>query len=378
MSFLSLFVILFNIHPPLAASYTKQPFPADSIQRREIRPGVIHTEYTLAGPRTVDVISVDLTRAEYALTSYRPDSLTPTSEQARHAGRAGKGNIIAAMNADFFSFETHWPVGNQIAEGVPVTGLRTDRSHLSISNDGRVHFGPASFSGFIEYHGDSIAPISGLNAKGDTGGVFLYTSFWGESTRTSEVMTDVVLQQLSPDWNIGDTTKFVAEEIFLEGNAPIRKGMAVLSFGDGILSIDEGDTIQLVLRYGGHSGRLRTMLGGAGKVLLNGELPEEGDRLNEKIGQKFILDRHPRSFVAIDKDTTHFFLCTVDGRQQTSVGMNFSEMAEFLLTIGGWNAINLDGGGSTTMVVDGKIVNSPSDRTGERPVANTLLVVEVP
>jgi len=42
-----------------------------------------------------------------------------------------------------------------------------------------------------------------------------------------------------------------------------------------------------------------------------------------------------------------------------------------------WNAVNFDGGGSTTMVVQGKIVNSPSDKTGERPVANTLQVIRL-
>ena len=65
----------------------------------------------------------------------------------------------------------------------------------------------------------------------------------------------------------------------------------------------------------------------------------------------------------------------VDGRQKKRVGMNFEEMADFLLSLGVTNAINLDGVGSTTMVVKGKVVNSPSDKTGERPVANSILVI---
>jgi exopolysaccharide biosynthesis protein len=71
------------------------------------------------------------------------------------------------------------------------------------------------------------------------------------------------------------------------------------------------------------------------------------------------------------------FLCVVDGRQTKSLGMNFHEMAEFLLSIGAWNAVNLDGGGSTTMVISSRIINSPSDITGERPVANTLQVIRL-
>lgn len=57
--------------------------------------------------------------------------------------------------------------------------------------------------------------------------------------------------------------------------------------------------------------------------------------------------------------------------------MTFSEMADFLLSIGAWNALNFDGGGSTTMVVGGRVVNSPSDKSGERPVANVLAVVKI-
>ncbi len=69
------------------------------------------------------------------------------------------------------------------------------------------------------------------------------------------------------------------------------------------------------------------------------------------------------------------YLCTVDGRQASSIGMTFAEMANFLLSIGSWDAFNFDGGGSTTMVVRGAIVNSPSDPAGERSVANSLQVI---
>jgi exopolysaccharide biosynthesis protein len=69
-------------------------------------------------------------------------------------------------------------------------------------------------------------------------------------------------------------------------------------------------------------------------------------------------------------------LVTIDGRQEASLGMSFAEMADFLLTLGATDALNLDGGGSTAMVIDGEVVNRPSDITGERAVANVLLLVE--
>ncbi|MFC1526963.1 phosphodiester glycosidase family protein, partial [Candidatus Latescibacterota bacterium] len=78
-------------------------------------------------------------------------------------------------------------------------------------------------------------------------------------------------------------------------------------------------------------------------------------------------------------------MVTVDGRQPGySVGMSLAELADLMarkLTYfarsrsNAYQAINLDGGGSTTMVVRRQVVNRPSDQTGERPVANALLVV---
>jgi exopolysaccharide biosynthesis protein len=70
-------------------------------------------------------------------------------------------------------------------------------------------------------------------------------------------------------------------------------------------------------------------------------------------------------------------LVTVDGRQKGySIGMALRQLAELLLEFGAVDAINLDGGGSTTMVVDGKLINKPSDAGGERAVSDAILILE--
>ncbi len=112
-------------------------------------------------------------------------------------------------------------------------------------------------------------------------------------------------------------------------------------------------------------------------IISGGKVVDDSINISEKTSFTFLRARHPRTFVGIDRDTTKMFLCTVDGRQASSIGMNYREMAGFLLSIGVWHATNLDGGGSTTMVVRGKVVNSPSDKTGERRVANSLQVIKL-
>ena len=114
-------------------------------------------------------------------------------------------------------------------------------------------------------------------------------------------------------------------------------------------------------------------------VLLGDSVLSPG--LDSAGGQNFGPVRHPRTAVGIAAGGRRLLLVTVDGRQTPySDGMTLRELAEFFRTLGVANAINLDGGGSTTFVVrqrDGTyaIANRPSDREGERPVANALAVV---
>ena len=94
----------------------------------------------------------------------------------------------------------------------------------------------------------------------------------------------------------------------------------------------------------------------------------------EKASKSFVETRHPRTAVAKMKDGK-FLMMTVDGRQPgVSVGMTLQELAEYLLSLGAVDAMNLDGGGSTTMFLDGKVVNNPSDKEGERKVGDAILV----
>ncbi|MEY2784026.1 MAG: hypothetical protein RL277_230 [Planctomycetota bacterium] len=84
--------------------------------------------------------------------------------------------------------------------------------------------------------------------------------------------------------------------------------------------------------------------------------------------------RHPRTAAGYAKDG-RLLLLVVDGRSKRSRGATLNEAAEMLLAFGAQEALNLDGGGSTTLVVREKVVNEPCDVTGERPVASVLALV---
>lgn len=85
--------------------------------------------------------------------------------------------------------------------------------------------------------------------------------------------------------------------------------------------------------------------------------------------------RNPRTMAGIDQ-AGRLLLVTVDGRQPgVSAGFGLLEAARFMRSLGAVNAMNLDGGGSTSFAVNGELANSPSDATGERPVGDALVIV---
>lgn len=88
----------------------------------------------------------------------------------------------------------------------------------------------------------------------------------------------------------------------------------------------------------------------------------------------FGLTRQPRTLAGIKANGDLIFI-TVDGRSpENSIGVSFQESAELLKSLGAITAINLDGGGSTTMVINGKLINKPSDSTGERPIGDGIFI----
>lgn len=83
----------------------------------------------------------------------------------------------------------------------------------------------------------------------------------------------------------------------------------------------------------------------------------------------------PRSAIAQKKDGTILML-VIDGRQKGSLGATLKNVQDIFLQYGAYNAFNLDGGASATMVYDGKVVNTPSDIMGERYVPNAFIITK--
>lgn len=354
-----------------------QIISAQGTADREVRPGIVHATYQRPGPSVVHVVSVPLKDPRYRIVSYRPKRLTTVTEQVAQAAQAGR-KVIAAINADFFSFQSSLPVGLQFVEGHLVhAGRGSIRSQFAVTAAGRPYLDRQHFSAQIQVGQSAWFTLDGINTPVDSGQIVYFDGSAGGRVKTTAGMRFFRVRALNSGWSSGDTMTLVTPAPFDIADTLWYPDGNVLALGEWTegVRITSDDTLRVVYHVGSAE-RLIEAVGGGGRILHEGVMG--GDSINalERIARKFRSDRHPRTFVAIDRDSTTLFLCTVDGRQASSVGMNFAEMADFLLSIGGWNAVNLDGGGSTAMVIDGIVVNRPSDRTGERAVANTLMVIE--
>ena len=103
-----------------------------------------------------------------------------------------------------------------------------------------------------------------------------------------------------------------------------------------------------------------------GQIKITGEI--------ERFQPDVLYSRAPRTALGITKDKK-LLLVTVNGRQPgISVGVTLTELAEIMIDLGAVDAMNLDGGGSTTMVIRNQVLNLPSDGI-ERPVSNGIMII---
>jgi len=121
--------------------------------------------------------------------------------------------------------------------------------------------------------------------------------------------------------------------------------------------------------------------GGDGQTQAVGGFPElldQGERVGDlEVRERvaFAASRQPRTAVAYAPERGLLWLVVVDGRQPPhSNGMTLPELASLFEALGATEALNLDGGGSSVMVLGGRAINSPSDADGERAVVNALAI----
>jgi len=346
---------------------------------RQIGPGVQHHQRRdPRGPWIINVVEIDRRNPylhfETAKAGHRLQGLEITSAMAA-AADAERHRIVAAINGDFFD-PNGLPINLQIRRGELWRGP-AQHSVFAIGSDGAPLI--ELFTAFYRLRAADSQwfDLSGFNRARQADEAILYTNRFGAATGANAFGSEALLQLLSP-LIVNDTLKAVVRDRRVNaGNSPLSPSMIVVSAHGAKQTwlnekINVGDTLLLVCGLRPDVGRIVEALGGLPRIVRDGKVSVETEREG---GKNFAQVRHPRTAVGFSADPAKIFLVTVDGRQAESDGMTLYELADFMIFLGCAQALNLDGGGSTTMVVRGKVVNKPSDVAGERPVTNALLLI---
>ncbi len=351
----------------------------DSTGQRVITEGVTHRHLVREqGPWNIHIVSVDLKKMELSIESARAfDSLKGRETTSAIAKRISNEHqtVIAAMNADFFNMETGENDQNQVVDGEIVKGVKNRARHqFGVGNSRKPYIERFVFDG-NEITPQGIFPLEAVNSLKDSAIVVLNHLFGRYTRKEHEIVVvlrsiyrrgDTVVALLKDTLGVGEQIAIDQSMYVLRGKGPQRHALAQYT---------PGDTIRLVLGFLPRREKLRTLVGGLPRIVVEGRNVAIVDSMPGLTG-KFTETLHPRSGVGFSPDSSIVYFVTVDGRQSSSAGMSLSEFADLMIEIGCYQALNLDGGGSTTMVVSGEVVNSPSDSAGERAVANVLLVVK--
>jgi hypothetical protein len=367
----------------------------DSIVSVLAAAGVVHRHLLIGdGPWSINVVEVDLRQPGISIRAAHADDQLRGRETVSamvHRKTTDTATVVAAINADFFDLRTGEDENNQVIEGeiwkglhvadAPADGGHHVHSQLGVAGSGRPLIESFVFHGVVLRPRGQRLDLDAINYRANASDVVLYTSRQGATTPWDSTggTVDVRLRYLGGS---GDTS------VYQVPSFPIESGIAHLADGPVLslpVTLDSrrvpraGETIRIQTNLRPAPLGLRTVVGGWPRLVVHGQsIADSVDRL-EGTTMSFGVTRHPRTGVGFSRDSTTLFLITVDGRQESSSGMSLVEFANLMLKVGVYEGLNLDGGGSTTMVVNGNVVNSPSDKasghTVERTVGNALLVV---
>lgn len=332
-----------------------------------VAPGLTLTEfdrYDPAGWIRGDTLAADLTSKTLKPTYLSPGTVsarTPLSEQIARSG------AVAGVNGDFFDINaTGAPIGVGIDGGKLQTAPASGHNlTASITEEGKARLAEVFLEATVTLPGGRAVPASNFNSPvlgGDAIGV--YTPLWGASSRR----TSVAGAQRVLEVEVRDG--LVAQVRPQPADGPIAAGSTVLLARDGgadtLSGLEPGDRVAVAYAPKTDAGRLSVAVGGNVVLLRDGAIQPVDN-----------VAMHPRTAVGFSADGTKMWLATIDGRQADSRGMTELELARHLKALGADDAINLDGGGSSTLLAreEGEsapmVRNSPSDGR-ERLVPNGI------
>ncbi|WUJ74057.1 phosphodiester glycosidase family protein [Kribbella soli] len=338
-----------------------------------VAPGVNYTSFDRLDPKgwqRGDILDTDLSKhgvtVDLVNNGGKVSGGQPLSQQLARKG------AIAGVNGDFFDInDTTAPLGVGVESGKLTNAPAAGHNDTAvIGKDGLGKIAELFLQGTVT-DGATKLELTNLNSPAvNTGGIGLYTPEWGDAARTRTVdglptVREVILRDgvVVSSATTPATTPLAAGEQALIG----REAGA-----DALTALQIGDHVDVAYGLRPDAGAVAAAVSGNSQLAKDGKVPDDVPD----------ADLAPRTAIGFNADGSRMILLTVDGRATGSRGLSLKEMGQLMISLGADDALNLDGGGSSTMLArtPGKaapdVVNDPSDG-GERLIPNGLGLLPV-
>ena len=346
--------------------------------------GVSYQHLTDPAPWSIHVVSFDLAQRNLALLATVGKSVQGSETVPEMVAELSHqwGEPIAAVNGDYFEYLTEPRFrgtlqGLCIVNGELLSGPACTTFWIDAKKQPHLDKAQANFT--LTWPDGKNVPF-GMNCSTTdyksevrAADVVLYTPAFGSSTQT-EGVDEYLLEPVDAHrWlplRAGVRVQARVKTKTTSGNTAISAGAMVLSIAraakERVPPLQPGDTIAITASLTPDLSSATAAVSGDPLLMAKGQVVPGLDAAN----------RAPRT--AVGFAGTRCWLVVVDGRQpHLSIGMSHRELAELMQRLGCTDAVNLDGGGSSTFWYQGQVMNSPSDKR-LRPVGNALVLSHRP
>ena len=350
---------------------------AASAAATQLMPGVSYQRilrWTPAGPVVMYVVTAPKPQGLYKLTPLLSNGTIKGRERVSSMERNASAQMTTVgVNGDFFSWTGGWPSGLLMRGGIVEHQSALGRASLGIDTSATLHADKVPWFG--RWHGpDNVwYPLSQLNEPPRKNAVALFTPVWGDAT-PAVTGTAIVLQPFPPAaprtdlvGTIVAVTNGDSTPIPPDGAVLVARGTGARPFA--ALPVGTAVAVRIPLPANWVS---VTDAVSSGPTLVRDGKPIFN--AGEALTPVQLHGRNPRTAIGQRADGT-IVMVAVDGRRRGwSIGITNWDLAQTLVRYGCVTGFALDSGGSTTIAFDGKVLNRPSDTSGERPVGEALVI----
>ena len=354
-------------------------YTVDTVFHAPVGPGTTQTSLRVVGAYNLNVFytTTDLTHpnVEMRVAGASMTSLAGGAAISKIAQNNTTDEVqyFAGVNADFFGNSK--PIGSTVINNEIWYANNNGWTGWGIDAEKKTLVGNSTFSGSVTSSNGTSHNLTSVNNARNENNLVIYTTKYGSTSGTNDYGCEVVITPVDGTLRFGTMEMIVAETPHTSGSTTIPSGSYVLSgHGTGstfVAGLTKGEkiTISSQMQLGNNTIIPTQMAGGQPMILSGGEV------LSTESALDHLTALNPRTAIGYDATGTKLILLVVDGRSTASQGCVSKVLADIMREVGCTEAMNFDGGGSSTLYT--KVLgvrNDPSDGK-ERAVTNGVFAV---